>query len=101
MAAAAVATITSITLGDLERIVPGYSSTSKFEITTRSDDTGTHFSLELKSLERPFEKTHHYDDATLESYNAVIALGRSYGAFVESRLVGFIIAEPQQWNSTL
>jgi ribosomal protein S18 acetylase RimI-like enzyme len=45
---------------------------------------------------------HDYSDhSSLAHYNEVIRQGYSYGAFAEKKLVGFILAERQIWNSTL
>jgi ribosomal protein S18 acetylase RimI-like enzyme len=94
--------ITSISQNELETIIPGYSSSSVFEVQTVTGENGTTFSLTLKKLDRPFVKAHDYSDpATLAHYNEVANQGASFGAFVDEKLVGFILGEVQSWNSTL
>lgn len=96
-----ITAITSITQNDLERIVPGYSSSSVYTVASHTGETETSFSLVLKALGQPFVKKHDYSDPTVLAYdNEVARQGYSYGAF-SGKLNGFILGEVQNWNSTL
>lgn len=94
--------ISSITQDKLEAIVPGYSSSCIFQVSSKIAQMETSFSLILKKLDEPFVKKHDYSNPeTLVHYNNIARQGSSYGAFVNNELGGFIIGEIQYWNSTL
>lgn len=94
--------ISSITQSELEDIIPGYSSSSVFQVISTIGETETSFSLSLQNLDQPFMKRHDYTDpTTLAHYNEIAGQGFSYGAFMNGKLAGFIIGENLNWNSTL
>ncbi len=94
--------IVSISLDDLYRIVPGYSSSTALKVKKVEDSAKTIFTLATVALELPFTKKHDYSDPSiLADYNKILSEGHSFGAFVEEQLIGFIIGEHQNWNDTM
>lgn len=94
--------IQAVSREDLERIVPGYSSSYVLAVGVGQDGESTSFSLVPAHLNRPFVKKHDYSaPATMAHYNDVARQGSSFGAFAEDKLVGLLLAEILSWNSTL
>ena len=94
--------IIQIDRGILEKIIPGYSSSTIFEVSAESSDSGTCFTLAPKKLDKTYSKNHDYSDpSTLAHYNGVILQGLSFGAFINEELVGVILGEVLDWNSTV
>ncbi len=94
--------MTSLTQEMIERIVPGYSTTRIYEVEKTESEGQINFSLSLKTLNQPFIKKHQYSDpSVLIHYNEVAKFGKSHAAYIENQCVGFILAEVQEWNSTL
>jgi ribosomal protein S18 acetylase RimI-like enzyme len=89
-------------LNELHRLVIGYVSTEKYQITmTESGDEVT-FTLVRVALPEPYVSRWDVPDAeTLASYRRFVASGFSLGAYQTPRCLGIAIAEPQWWNKSL
>lgn len=89
---------------DLTRIMPGYTSTEKYEVRRRQspDDSQITFVLSRISLTQPYIKTWNYDDEdTVGMYTRYVSEGTSLGAYDGDLLVGIAITETRQWNQTM
>ena len=93
--------LTKLNLSDLKRVAGGYSSDSKYAVSYKETGSYISFNLRLATLREPYVKRFHYDDETLQEYNAVLDAGYSFGAYDGDLLVGLIIAEGHRWNRSL
>lgn len=93
--------LAKLNLSDLKRVAGGYSSDSKYAVSYKETGSYISFNLRLATLREPYVKRFHYDDETLQEYNAVIDAGYSFGAYDGDLLVGLIIAEGHRWNRSL
>lgn len=60
------------------------------------------WTLHLEELTSPEHVVHdHIQEDDLERYAEFLQHGLCFGVFVEDELIGFIIAEPQEWNNTI
>lgn len=89
---------------DLTRIMPGYTSTEKYQVRRRQtgDDSQITFVLSRISLTQPYVKSWDYDDdETVDMYTRYVSEGTSLGAYDGDLLVGIAITETRHWNRTL
>jgi ribosomal protein S18 acetylase RimI-like enzyme len=97
--------IKALTMLDREavnRIITGYTTTEKYQITHSESETHTTFALELVKLEKPtVVRYHHQDDAALAEYQEILQHNLSLGAYVDNMLVGLALIDPQQWNNSM
>ena len=93
--------LTKLSLADLKRVASGYSSDSKYAVVYTETESCFSFDFRLVTLDKPYVKRFHYDNETLQQYNAVLSTGYSFGAYEGDQLVGLIIAERHQWNRSL
>jgi streptothricin acetyltransferase len=94
--------LTKLKLDDLHRLVTGYTSEARYQISKTESDQEFVLALELVSLEQPYCK--HFeppDTETLERYRDLTALGFSFGAYDGEQCVGIALAEPCNWNRSL
>lgn len=91
-----------ISPGDLQHLVRGYTSDSKYIVRHSDGEESIAFELELSRLERPYKKRFTYlNQETIENCAGVVSQGYSFGAFDQQELVGLLIAEPRSWNQDL
>ena len=93
--------LTKLSLADLKRIASGYSADSKYAVVYTETESCVSFKLRPVTLAKPYIKRFHYDDETLQQYNAVLNEGYSFGAYDGDLLVGLAIAEGHRWNRSL
>ena len=93
--------LTQVNLTDLKRVASGYFSDSKYAVVHTETESCVSFDLRLVTLDKPYVKRFHYNDAILQQYNTVLSTGYSFGAYDDNLLVGLIIAEEHQWNRSL
>jgi hypothetical protein len=87
---------------DLQRLVTGYTSDAKYQISKTESDQRFALALELVPLPEPYRRHYdHLDIETLEHYRQVPALGFSFGAYDVEQCVGIALAEPRHWNKSL
>ena len=93
-------TLTALQQGDLKRIMPGYTSDEKYEVTQHvaADDTVVDFLLQRVSLAEPYVKRWDYSRT---EYDNCIEAGLSLGAFDGALMIGIAIAEVHAWNKTM
>jgi ribosomal protein S18 acetylase RimI-like enzyme len=94
--------LASLNPADLNRVVTGYSSNGKYEVTL--SDSEDHFSIELRfvTIEQPFVKKYgHFDEEAIRRFNSLLKEGYSFGAYDGDSLVGLAIAEARSWNRSL
>jgi ribosomal protein S18 acetylase RimI-like enzyme len=94
--------LTGLDSADVDRVIGEYISDACYRVRYADSEAGTTIQLELAPLIEPYVgKYAHFDEETLRQYNRACAQGYSFGAFQEGVLVGFLIAEAQQWNASL
>ena len=71
------------------------------QLSIQKPKAAFHLSCDLVTLAKPYVKRFHFDDETLQQYNAVLNEGYSFGAYDGDLLVGLAIAEGHQWNRSL
>jgi ribosomal protein S18 acetylase RimI-like enzyme len=87
---------------DFEQVAGQYTCTETYKVTYADSDTGTTFQIQLVPLEQPFiGKYDHFDQETVDRYRQVVKHGFSVGAYAGTDLVGMLIADVQEWNSSL
>jgi len=93
--------LAALTLADLQRVAPGYTSHSRYLPSYNHADGRVTFELKLTALDQPYVKACDHDDDTLRRYQALLREGFSFGAYDGDRLVGLIIGELHGWNGSL
>jgi ribosomal protein S18 acetylase RimI-like enzyme len=87
---------------DLNRLVTGYTSDAKYQISKTESDKQFALALELVSLPQLYRKRYdHLNGETLEHYQQVPSFGFSFGAYAVDQCVGIALAEPRHWNRSL
>ena len=87
---------------DLYRLVRGYTSGAKYQVSKTESGQQFTIALDLVSLPRPFHKRYdHLDAETVKRYRQVPALGFSFCAYDIDQCVGIALAEPRNWNKSL
>lgn len=86
----------------LARLITGYISDARYQVSRTESAERFDLSLELVPLPEPYRKRYeHLDAETLEFYQKLCALGCSFGAYDAEQCVGIAIAEPSHWNKSL
>jgi ribosomal protein S18 acetylase RimI-like enzyme len=86
----------------ISRIITGYVTTEKYQISYSESETNTIFALELVTLDKPYVKHYdHVNDEEFAEYQEILQEGFSLGAYVDSRLIGLALIDPQPWNNSL
>jgi len=93
--------LATLTLADLQRVAPGYTSSSKYVVRHTATAGRVAFELELAALNPPYVKVFDHDDDTLRRYQALLREGFSFGAYAGDELVGLAIGEARAWNRSL
>jgi len=94
--------LTTFWVEDLERIMPGYTSTEKYVITRSDSSDQITFQLRLATLPEPYVKVWDFRDPfMLDQYRTCIDAGLSLGVFDNAQLVGVAVCEEQLWNRSL
>lgn len=87
---------------DLHRLVTGYVSDAKYQVSKTESVNKLVLRLELLPLSQPFRKRYdHLDVETLEQYRRLPPLGFSFGAYEDGLCVGLALAESRDWNKSL
>ena len=87
---------------DLYRLVTGYTSDAKYQVSVTESAQQFVLALELVPLIQPYRKRYDRPDAeALERYQDLPALGFSFGAYDGEQCVGIVLAEPSHWNKSL
>jgi GNAT superfamily N-acetyltransferase len=87
---------------DLHRLVMGYASDDKYQVSRTESDKHFAVTLELVPLPQPHRKRYdHVDTATLDHYQEVLRFGFSFGAYDREQCVAIALAEPRYWNKSL
>ena len=93
--------LTALTLADLHRVAPGYTSGSKYMVQYTRAEGRIVFELALAALDPPYVKVFDHDDDTLRRYQELLREGFSFGAYDGDELVGLAIGEARAWNGSL
>jgi ribosomal protein S18 acetylase RimI-like enzyme len=87
---------------DIERVTSPYTCTETYRVRYEDSAVGTTFQIQLEPLDQPFiGRYDHFDQETIDRYRRVIPHGFSVAAYDETGLVGLLIADVQEWNSSL
>jgi ribosomal protein S18 acetylase RimI-like enzyme len=87
---------------DLFRLVTGYTSHAKYQVSNKVSNNQFVLTLELVSLSQPYHKIYdHLDSETLDHYRQVPAFGFSFSTYDLEQCVGIALAEPRLWNKSL
>ncbi len=94
--------IAQVSPDDLDRLVTGYTSNARFQVSKTESDQQFVLKLTLAPLAQPYHNRYDDPDAeTLERYQRMPALGFSFGAYEGEQCVGIALAEPHHWNKSL
>lgn len=94
--------LTELNPEDLNRLVTGYTSAEKYQVTLTESARKFVLELEAVPLDRPYHKRYDCPDAgTVAQYFELPALGFSFGAYDAEQCVGIALAEPSDWNKSL
>jgi ribosomal protein S18 acetylase RimI-like enzyme len=89
----------SIDMETLQRLVYGYTSREKYQVTREESEKSIVFRLELVSLPEPYIK--HYELDPLEEYQAIVNSGFSLAAYEDEQIVALSLASLHEWNQSL
>jgi len=90
-----------IPLIELRRIADGYTSDYIYEIFKDENIEQISFQLKRKKSEKQFIKHDLFDPDSYEHYVTLMGNGFCMGVYDKNKLIGFCIAEPESWNSSL
>ncbi|MDX1995125.1 MAG: GNAT family N-acetyltransferase [bacterium] len=90
-----------VTLDDLNRVAPGYTSTEKYVVSKTERDDHVVLTLALTPLEVPYIKQYAHDEDLVQHYSQVVKSGHSWGAYAGKTMVALAIVEHQHWNNTV
>lgn len=94
--------IAQLNTHDLHRLVTGYTTDYKYQVSKRESDEQFVLALELVPLSQPYHKRYdHLDAETLKLYRQVLASGFSFGAYIGEECIGITLAELRYWNKSL
>jgi streptothricin acetyltransferase len=94
--------LTELIPADLQRVAGGYVSEERYSVAWQDSDAHASFELRSVPLEKPYVKSFaHFDAHTLDRYEKMLSQGFSLGAYAGNLLVGFLIAEIQEWNRSM
>ena len=96
-----IRSLTGLTLSDLKQVASGYSSDSKFVVVYTSAEDQVTFNLQLVALDEPFVKKFDHNNDIVQHYERLLKDGFSFGAYDRDLLIGLVIGEPHEWNSSL
>lgn len=98
----AIKPLTQLDRDDILRIIVGYTTHETYRITRTEPASGPVFTFERARLSQPKRKRYdHLGPETMAFYEGVIAMGFSYGVYLEEECVGIALVEPRQWNKSL
>lgn len=87
---------------DIRSVIGPYECREMYKINWFDSSDHTVMDLERVTLDEPWVGLYnHFDHETIEQYRKVLGYGFSLGAYDDKMLVGFLIAEPRSWNSSL
>lgn len=95
--------LTELVEPDLRRVMVGYTSMQKYQVSRQESETETIIRLELVDLPAPHIR-HFGEDLTADDlvhYREMLPAGYCLGACTGEELVGFAIADARTWNRTL
>jgi ribosomal protein S18 acetylase RimI-like enzyme len=94
--------LTHLDLEDLRRLIAGYVSNMKYQVSLDESDDRFALTLQIIPLETPYVKRYdHLDEPTLQHYAQLPHHGLSFGAYEAGRCVGVALTEPRAWNKSL
>lgn len=87
---------------DFRRLVQGYRSLAKYEVSKAESDDQVILALKLVQLVEPYDKRfENLDEETLARYEDMVTSGYSFGAFDGDLCVGIALGEAHAWNKSL
>jgi len=99
-----IRTLERVDIADLERIAPGYTSLSVYDVAHEENNERAAITLTLRPLAAPLTLPFRRTPDVVEYYRDVLRHRLSFGAYdseARDRLVGVAIADAQLWNGTL
>ena len=93
--------LTQLNPDDLYRLVTGYTSDVKYQVSKTETAHQFILALELVPLVQPYRKRYDHPDTDIARYQEVLAFGFSFGAYDAEQCVGIVLAEPRHWNKSL
>ena len=97
-----IRTLSTLDREAVNRIITGYVTNEKYQISYSEAEANTIFTLELVKLDNPsVVRYSHQDDAALAEYQEILQHNLSLGAYVDDVLAGLALVDPQQWNNSL
>lgn len=94
--------ITSLDAATLQRLIVGYTTAELYTVSRSDDGVNVSIELRLVSLDLPLVKRYEpLDEAMLQDYLAMPAMGHSFAAFDNEDCAGIALCEPVAWNASL
>lgn len=90
----------TISVPQLKSIATGYISQHIFEISKDESFEKITYVLKRKKLKK-FTKRDIFDEDSFKHYSSLVGNGFCLGVYDKKSLIGFCIAEPETWNSSL
>jgi streptothricin acetyltransferase len=98
----AIRPITHLKPEDLQPLITGYISTTRYTVHKMESEEKTVFTLELEPRETPYVKHDHpMDEETIQHYTGILTQDWSLGAYEDGRLIGIALTEKQTWSNRL
>lgn len=91
----------TISQADIDRIMPGYTTTEKMVVGKTESLEQTVITLRLVTLKRPYAKKWDSSEDEIRRYQAIVAGGLSLGVYDGGLLIAFAIVERRDWNRVL
>lgn len=95
-----VMTLSELTIEHL-RLANSFISQEVYSVERVETETEFGITLHRRELTEPYEKRWPVSEQLLADHNRVLEQGLSSGAFDDGDLVGFAIAEREDWNGSL
>lgn len=93
--------LTAFSDAEFARLVVGYTSSERYRVERRQSAGEVCLCLHLETLPQPYTKRFESDPEEMARYRACLDEGFSYGAYLDGRLDGLLLAAPHWWNRTL
>ncbi|MBE2271408.1 MAG: GNAT family N-acetyltransferase [Anaerolinea sp.] len=88
--------LTSNDVASLNRLIEGYTSFERYDISWRESEVSIDFQLQLIHLPKPYVK--RFDLASTASYEHIVEAGLSLALFDGNTLAAIALSTLQDWN---
>lgn len=79
----------------------GFETSEILSVKRQVKNNHISIDLDVKSLSEPFIKEWQATESSIQYFNEIIKQGQSFGAYINKKLVGFVICNDISWNNSL